>query len=263
MIIRVKGGPGSGHHGHRGRPGKRGGSLPGKSVGVVGPTKIIVVGDVDPDVVTYIAAQYSYIPEWARADVKELVISSAKGYDFDAGGQTFEAGGDWNARTGTIHVYSANRYATSYDPHTRTYSRLSVRKLLAHEVGHSLENKWWSTANKQHRDAYDEHPGWFNKSGHIKYVKPEFWALYKQAYPESAAQKAFLDAWAKGQDGITSYSAAWAADGVISETIAEMASIYFTYGGDSLMAHSHSVGANGLGLAFLDAMRAMERRYYE
>lgn len=33
MIIRFKGGPGSGHHGHRGRPGKRGGSLPGKGGG--------------------------------------------------------------------------------------------------------------------------------------------------------------------------------------------------------------------------------------
>lgn len=30
MIVRVKGGTGSGHHGHRGRPGMRGGSLPGK-----------------------------------------------------------------------------------------------------------------------------------------------------------------------------------------------------------------------------------------
>lgn len=33
MIIRLKGGPGSGHHGHAGRPGKRGGSLPGKGGG--------------------------------------------------------------------------------------------------------------------------------------------------------------------------------------------------------------------------------------
>lgn len=30
VITMSKGGPGSGHHGHRGRPGKRGGSLPGK-----------------------------------------------------------------------------------------------------------------------------------------------------------------------------------------------------------------------------------------
>lgn len=35
VIIRVKGGPGSGHHGHRGRPGLRGGSLPGKGSGGV------------------------------------------------------------------------------------------------------------------------------------------------------------------------------------------------------------------------------------
>ena len=30
LTIRLKGGPGSGHHGHAGRPGKVGGSLPGK-----------------------------------------------------------------------------------------------------------------------------------------------------------------------------------------------------------------------------------------
>lgn len=33
MIIKIKGGPGSGHHGHKGRPGKRGGSLPGTRKG--------------------------------------------------------------------------------------------------------------------------------------------------------------------------------------------------------------------------------------
>lgn len=32
MIIRFKGGPGSGHFGHSGRPGLRGGSLPGKVI---------------------------------------------------------------------------------------------------------------------------------------------------------------------------------------------------------------------------------------
>lgn len=32
ITVRIKGGPGSGHHGHRGRPGKVGGSLPGKGV---------------------------------------------------------------------------------------------------------------------------------------------------------------------------------------------------------------------------------------
>jgi len=35
MIIRLKGGKGSGHHGHAGIPGKRGGSLPGKGGGKV------------------------------------------------------------------------------------------------------------------------------------------------------------------------------------------------------------------------------------
>ena len=41
-----KGGPGSGHHGHRGRPGEVGGSLPSGMAKL--PEKIIVVGGVDP-----------------------------------------------------------------------------------------------------------------------------------------------------------------------------------------------------------------------
>ena len=35
LTLRLKGGPGSGHHGHSGRPGKRGGSLPGAGGGMV------------------------------------------------------------------------------------------------------------------------------------------------------------------------------------------------------------------------------------
>jgi len=33
LIVKLKGGPGSGHYGHRGRPGKKGGSAPGIGVG--------------------------------------------------------------------------------------------------------------------------------------------------------------------------------------------------------------------------------------
>lgn len=36
ILLKIKGGPGSGHHGHRGRPGIKGGSLPGK--GSVSPS---------------------------------------------------------------------------------------------------------------------------------------------------------------------------------------------------------------------------------
>lgn len=44
MILRIKGGPGSGHHGHKGRPGIRGGSLPGKggSVNIAGHVKKVL-----------------------------------------------------------------------------------------------------------------------------------------------------------------------------------------------------------------------------
>ena len=38
-VIEEKGGPGSGHHGHAGRQGKRGGSLPGTGGGLTRITK--------------------------------------------------------------------------------------------------------------------------------------------------------------------------------------------------------------------------------
>jgi len=40
--IRYKGGPGSGHRGHSGRPGKRGGSAPGTGGGAAGPPSELV-----------------------------------------------------------------------------------------------------------------------------------------------------------------------------------------------------------------------------
>lgn len=45
VILRLKGGKGSGHHGHSGRPGKHGGSLPGKGGGVVTLTREDFIGD--------------------------------------------------------------------------------------------------------------------------------------------------------------------------------------------------------------------------
>lgn len=57
MIIKIKGGPGSGHYGHRGRPGIRGGSLPGKGG-----------GSVDA--------------EFASSPVGETLAALSKDYDF-------------------------------------------------------------------------------------------------------------------------------------------------------------------------------------
>jgi len=42
--LKIKGGPGSGHHGHAGRPGKRGGSLPGR-----GTNSAVRFSDLDRD----------------------------------------------------------------------------------------------------------------------------------------------------------------------------------------------------------------------
>lgn len=73
MIIRVKGGPGSGHRGHRGRPGMRGGSLPGKSGGGGGSIKVAAapVGDMEK-----LDVLWDQIGEWEESSGKRVALKA-------------------------------------------------------------------------------------------------------------------------------------------------------------------------------------------
>lgn len=248
IIIRFKGGPGSGHHGHRGRPGLRGGSLPGKCWGVVGSTKIMVVGNVSQSAVAHVAEWVSALPEWAKKGVAEVRLYEERGAEFKVGEHTYNTGGEWDRRTSTISIYSANLYMT-YD----------VGTILSHEVGHSICDRWVKVGHEQLIRAYHEHANWFDVR-QLR-VKPECEGMYRLRYPLAASWEDFKYAWDNGQDGITPYSKAWAKSGKYSETIAEMASIYFTEGRKALVEHSVQHGAEGLAQAFLDAAGAMERHH--
>jgi hypothetical protein len=77
ILVALKGGPGSGHHGHAGRPGQRGGSLPAGAGDAgagteTGPTfSILDAGDEPTD------DQYDQILAWegARGNVAELALT--------------------------------------------------------------------------------------------------------------------------------------------------------------------------------------------
>jgi len=92
--VRLKGGPGSGHRGHAGRPGKRGGSSPGTGAGLVSMPRHIAnqvgekIGNVDPVAVNVLN---SVLVEdtWEHASVSELKdrivtsLSEESGVDYD------------------------------------------------------------------------------------------------------------------------------------------------------------------------------------
>lgn len=75
-----KGGAGSGHHGHRGRPGKRGGSVSGGGAGAGAPD---VVGAGAPDAGDDWQTWYiGKIPTYSFEDAERASQNAARGSDF-------------------------------------------------------------------------------------------------------------------------------------------------------------------------------------
>jgi len=172
-------------------------------------------------------------------------LVEGEGDSFTAGGKTFKTGAEYNEVTGQITVYGANRYTNS----------AQIKDTLAHEVGHSLEDKWFSEAHEQWEKTASKHPKWFDDFGD---PKPEFKTQFAKASPLAVTRTRFFDAWDAGEDGITQYSKAWAKDGNWSETFAEMTSVYLVGGKSEVMKLARRNGAAKLGSAFVDAMENLQ-----
>lgn len=186
--------------------------------------------------------QYESIPGWARSVVNEIEMVNRPGDVFEAGGQQFRAGAEWHQSTGKIRIYDVERHGASKD-------------LLAHEVGHGLQHRWVDEGHEQEIDAISKHPEWFDRSG---YAKLEFAEQHTKEYPLAASRDLFGKAWAAGEDGITSYSKAWAKSGNFSETIAEMTKLYLSLSPTAFSTYMGREGAPNLGRAFVDVVDYFE-----
>ena len=244
--VTLKGGPGSGHRGHAGRPGLVGGSAPGITAGLA------FAPGVSDDVKREVSKVYYSMPRGVRDLISEITVTDEKGFAFEAGGKEYTAGGSWNVRDGRISIYNSEN--------------IDTHRVIAHEAGHAIYDDWQQKAMAQGDKLIAmEHSGVdvLRLDGKVdpKVVNPKNYAEYE------------LDAdwdWARTgpapEDGVTPYSKAWNNS---TETFAEMHDIYNMhrlYGESPSVAsvavirHATWEGAPTLGAVFSDVMDIYENK---
>ncbi len=186
LAMTLKGGPGSGNFGHRGRPGLVGGSGPGgggqpsivpgdepwpstkggrldepltfTGISLPGhgnPPRVNVASETDSAVAQTLRQAVNAIladlPPNVAETVANIYLTPNPGYSFAAGGKTFTAGGEWDQRSSTV---------TLYQPPTKALTGY-LRNELTHEIGHALHTQWMASAATEAGMFLNDHPKQF------------------------------------------------------------------------------------------------------
>lgn len=248
MRLIRKGGPGSGNFGHSGRPGKRGGSMPGGRVAFpsmprgdtpvdvstlkVGVTRVknVMVIPVTPEPYGMSRTSFRNVikrlhdyPDGVLSTLEEVHVHAEPGPIMDVGGVPSRIAGFYNGGD-YIQMYDCELYKESE----------GINYVLDHEMGHSVYADWYNKANMDYRGV-NKHPD-FDYS------------------PYESTWKAFQDAWKSGEDGISDYSKVWAKEGKDTETFAELFRVYMNKGRSGLLSTCRKSDSLNLGRAFLDVM---------
>lgn len=245
QVIRNKlfhlGGPGSGFHGHRGRPGKVGGSSKGDR------TLEDVLRDHDKgyEEMEVDMENLPPAPQYQKPDHRKRVEDAVnrlgypidqvestedQGYIFNVGDQTYRADGEYDPKTGKIRVFDIDQKTDS-----------TLEGILAHEVQHSRWKRYHDAYQQQFIEveksvrATDDKSQWLIRlDGDLRYEsdKERLWAydLHEKYLIHSTRN------WNRLQeaDGVTDYSRAYwnkaevskssfDYDRAVDETLAEIA----------------------------------------
>ena len=217
---------------------------------------VTVIGVVVDTTLIQLANGAAKLPPEILNRIAQITLHGEEGYKFTAGGQEFQAGGDWDVARSNVNTYNANALTEN-----------GYTSLLAHEAGHAVFDEWLDRGRGELLAARKEHAEWFNDD---YTVKDEYAQQYKVAAPFAVAYNRWRDAWDAGQDGITLYSTAWAKDGHSGETAAEIGKVYMHHydfakrsgGGvtdaeEGFAFEMSATTAPGLGVAFLDVIHAL------
>jgi hypothetical protein len=219
--------------------------------GVMDRTLFDTFGDVEPERVDKFIHDFEELPSWATKDIISIEMYEQPGARFTAGGEDFQTGMDYTQ----IRVFQANE----------ELSARFTNEGLYHEVGHNLDKRWKDAALAEQGASFREHRDWYSKKGMV--FDEAHRSEFNKAYPLAASRRQFLQAWSKGEDGISPYSSAWAKEDRNGETIAEFARYYFggySRGGPKVSRRNVGVigdekGAPNLARAFADAMEALAK----
>ena len=215
----------------------------------VGKTpKYKMTGNATDEQKEWLAQEIDALPSWLTNNVDSVELNQGRGYTFQAGGQTFTAGADWDLTTRQIRLWDAHRAGSGFASLDK-----EIRDSLSHESGHAFFDQWWAKADIEDVKV-KTNQGWLDVGG---YVKPE----HRDKVPFLAARDDFMAAWSRGEDGLTAYSRAWAKESWQSgttEAVAAMMEKYISGGRSALLRQASRAKAKGLGRALLDAIKAAE-----
>ena len=121
------GGPGSGYHDHRGRPGFVGGSSKGGSASGEGTAQDGLDRLFNPQPVDH-KKRVEEVVKKLGFPLDRVVSTEDEGYLFNVGDQQFRAAGDYNPKTGQVNIYNIDEQ-----------SDMTMEGILSHEIMH---DKW-------------------------------------------------------------------------------------------------------------------------
>ncbi|MFA5035710.1 MAG: hypothetical protein WC479_00845 [Candidatus Izemoplasmatales bacterium] len=185
-LIILKGGAGSGHHGHKGRPGEVGGSLPkgASAAKKVREVKFLNADEVPEEHKNQIRQELEEYADELGFPRDKMVYFNYKGSAFIVGENNYETAMSYQPKTGEITVFSNSlTYDENGIPHIN-------KRLIAHEVMHHRFHLFEKQLHRQEallkklQDPWDSDSVVLDKQGN---VRPEFisqyWAIdIKQRY---------------------------------------------------------------------------------
>lgn len=219
--------------------------LPGASV--------TISGNIGPKGASRIADTVNALPASVRKLMKRIELHEERGSAIEVGSGRFgDTAGDW--RAGVVRMFDVNNVS----PESADY-------VMFHESGHAIYDEMQRKSGAEARAAVRSHPEWYTTKGSLKKGIADS-DEYAKVAPMDYANRKWKKAWSDGEDGITSYSKAWAAKKAPTETFAEANRIYFetirqgkgsTSAENAVRRVANASGASRLAEAYISAVRTM------
>jgi hypothetical protein len=142
VTVVLKGGAGSGHHGHKGIPGHQGGSLPrGASAAKKTREAMILANDLPKALQDSMKSDLTAIAEDLGFPPDRILYYNRKGKNFAVGSDKYESAAEFNGRE--IIIYSGS---TSGD---ERFGFMFNKNVIAHEVSHYRYNLFQKLYRRQ------------------------------------------------------------------------------------------------------------------
>jgi hypothetical protein len=183
-LVVMKGGAGSGHHGHKGIPGHQGGSLPaGAASKKVAEVRMMNTEDIDPKNQARLKAELEAFADELGFPKDKLIFDDSDGEDFIVGGEKYEQAAKFDPKTGEITMYAGSM--TGIDNDNLHFQR----ELIAHEVMHNRFREFERQLHRQEATinklsvGFDDNPVLDDNYNLKPEFREQYWAVdIKQRY---------------------------------------------------------------------------------